>query len=369
MDSKYDTLDTKCQKMVDEYDSLQDTLTRLRDIVTAQVNKMLSESGVEVTAVEARAKSRDSLIGKLIRKGHKYSSLCDITDLIGMRIVTLYSDDVDRVASYMQKTFCIDWDESIDKRKQHQMNSFGYNSLHYICSLPPSMCHDSSHPMLHKLRFEIQMRSTLQHVWAAMEHDIGYKSQIATPTEYRRMLSRLAGVLEMADEEFSRIRLSVADYRHKTEALIQAGALSEVELDGETFMRYIEQKPMAKLLGRIAAINQSEIQELPLEHFLPLVKEAGALTLQDLDDLIHNNEEDAYRFAMAQLAETDIDIIASTIALQDILIVDTLKKGKGKEGIVRLFDMLNGPSAHNEALANMACEHARNMPFMNRKKG
>lgn len=366
MAENYELLDFKCQMIVDEYDEKMPLFETIKELVMSSIQKALSNNDVEVTAVEGRIKQRDSLIGKLVRKGHKYHSLDDITDIVGFRVITLFSDDVDRVASYMEKMFDVDWNESIDKRKMHEMSSFGYNSLHYICRIPKSLYEDGLHPELNNIRFEVQMRSTLQHAWAAMNHDLGYKSEIETPPEYMRMFGRLAGMLELADEEFSRIRISVATYRRRMEALIQAGELSEVQLDGDTFSTYIAQKPFDSLMKRIAAINQGEIQEMSFEPFYPLLKEAGLKTLQDVEDFIRENEDDAYKFAMSQLSDTDIDIIASTVGLQDLLIVHTLKNGGGKSGLIQIYDELNGKSIHNEKLADMAYKKACKLPFMNK---
>ena len=360
-------LDFKCQMIVDDYEERLPLYELIRDFVTTAINNALKSNDVEVTAVEARVKRRESLIGKLVRKGHKYHTIDDITDIVGVRVITLFSDDVDRVASYVEKMFNVDWNESIDKRKMHEMSSFGYNSLHYICRIPKSLYENKQHPELNDIRFEVQMRSTLQHAWAAMNHDLGYKSEIETPPEYMRMFGRLAGMLEMADEEFSRIRISVATYRRRMESLIKAGELSEVVLDGDTFGSYIAQKPFEGLMRRIAAINQGEIQEMSFEPFYPLLKEAGMKTLQDVEDFIRENEEDAYKFAMSQLADTDIDIIASTVGLQNLLIVHALKNGGGKASLIHIYDELNGTSIHNEKLAEMTYKKACKLPFMNRE--
>lgn len=360
----YETLDMKCQMIVDDFDATHSLYEKVDEIVNKVIGDVLRDSHVEVTAVESRVKKRDSLIGKLIRKGFKYNTIADITDLVGVRVITYFSDDVDKVASYMQNVFDVDWRASIDKRKMHEMNSFGYNSLHYICRVPKSLYSDEEHPEVNEIRFEIQMRSTLQHAWAAMEHDIGYKTEIEMPPEYNRMLGRLAGMLELADEEFSRIRTSVAAYRRKMDTLIRAGALSEVQLNGDTFATFVAQKPFAKLTRRIAAINQGEIQEMTFAPFFPLLKDMGLETLQDVHDFIKENEEDAYQFAMIQFSGTDIDIIASTVALQDLLIVAALKMGGGKVALKHIYDVLNGKSVHNERLAEMAYRQACKLPFM-----
>ena len=360
-------IDLHCQIILNEFIEKQSLFEKMHSVVLEEMRRIIKDNNLSVTAVEGRIKTQTSLIGKLILKGHKYQSLYDITDILGTRIITLFSDDVDRVASYMEKTFDVDWKESIDKRKTHQLDSFGYNSLHYICRIPKSLYFNSQQPELNDLRFEIQMRSTLQHAWAAMNHDIGYKSEIETPPEYLRMLGRLAGMLELADEEFSRIRISVAEYRRHMEALIKAGELSQVQLDGDTFKSYIAQKPFEKLTKKIAAINQAEVQEMSFDPYFPLLKEIGIKTLQDLEDFIKENEDDAYKFAMSQLGETDLDIVASTIGLQNLIIVATLKNGGGKAGLKHVFDELYNQSAHNESLAQMVFKQASKLLFMNKQ--
>ena len=368
MATTYEALDPKCQSIVDNFRADPDLYEQIRQQAENIVKQAIRESGIEVTTVESRVKGVGSLMGKLVRKGHLYNSILDLTDLVGLRIVTLFGDDVDRVAAFVTNKFEVDWAESTDKRKMHGTNSFGYNSLHYICRLPLALCEAQGKPKMHDVRFEIQMRSTLQHAWAAMEHDIGYKSEIETPPEYKRMFGRLASLLELADEEFSRIRISVADYRRRMEALIREGKLSEVALDGDTFNTYIAQRPFDKLTRRIADINQGEVHEVSFALFFPLLKEAGIGTLQDIEDLKKRDSDDAYNLALSQFSATGIDIVASTIGLQYLLIVDALKKGGGLPALVRIFDGLNGASPHNEAIAAMVYKQASQLEFMNREQ-
>ena len=62
------------------------------------------------------------------------------------------------------------------------------------------------------IRFEIQLRTVLQHAWAEVEHGLGYKSYYEPPMDIKRKLNRLAGTLEILDEEFEAIRYEITLY-------------------------------------------------------------------------------------------------------------------------------------------------------------
>ena len=346
-------MDLHCELIMDEYREALPTLEAMQKEVLSMLREALERNGLLVTAIESRIKTPESLAGKLALKGAKYTTLSDITDVLGARIITYYTDDVDRIAAMAEQLFEIDWTNSVDKRLLHQLDSFGYNSLHYICRLP-------NYPY----RFELQLRTTLQHAWAAINHDTGYKSGVEIPREYLRRMNRLAGLLEMADDEFSRIRTEITDYRRRVQQLVQNGKLDDVLLDGDTFRSYLQIKPLDALNRRIAAINQAEIMDAPLIRYLRVLKELGCKTLGDVSRLIKQYEDDAYRLARHQLGNTDLDIISSSIGLQNICIVCILSKGWGKKGLVQLFDVLNGHNSQNEEIAEITYEQASALPFM-----
>jgi ppGpp synthetase/RelA/SpoT-type nucleotidyltranferase len=98
------------------------------------------------------------------------------------------------------------WENTIDKRKTLSPNVFGYLSVHYVVSFDKNRLKKKAFADYKDIRFEIQIRSILQHAWAEIEHDLGYKSEIEVPDEIRRKFSRLAGLLEIADSEFISLR-------------------------------------------------------------------------------------------------------------------------------------------------------------------
>ncbi len=349
-------LDPHSESIMEEYRKQRPMFLEAENAIATRLRESLTEAGIVVASVESRVKTEKSLAGKLELKGAKYKSLADITDIIGLRVITFYLDDVDVVASVVERLFDVDWDNTVDKRRLHALDSFGYQSLHYICRVPEM-----------PFRFEIQMRTLLQHAWSNMNHDTGYKSGVEIPREYIRNMSRLAGMLELADEQFSRIRSELTDYRRRMQALVASGNLDEVQLDGDTFRSYLDLHPFTPLNRRIAAINQAEIQEVPLMPYLAAFKDIGCQTLGDVQRIIREYSEGAYQIACYQMGLTDLDIMASSVGPQNLCIAFILKNGGGRMGLRRLFDHLLGASEANEMMAEMMVEQSASFPFMNQK--
>ena len=325
-------LDPHGEALMKQFRELRPTLEQLAKDAYDLLSTKLREQGIYVTAIEYRVKTEKSLAGKLELKGAKYKTIEDITDLVGLRIITFYTDEVDKVAAIAKRIFDIDWKESVDKRK-HQLNVFGYNSLHYICRLK------TGGP-----RFELQMRTGLQHVWSTIEHDLGYKGDVKIPNEYRRQFSRLAGMLELIDDEFSRLRIVLTDYRRQMQSLVKHGKLD------------------------IAAVNQAEIYPVSLMPYLPLLESFGMETLGDVQHFIDDNSDDAYQLALSQLAITDLDILSSSAALQYLCLVYVLKHDGGREGLKSVYDAINGESDVNAKLADLMLEQAKTLPFMEKQE-
>ena len=334
-------LSPHCQLLLQEFRDKRQELLQLDNHVFELISQTLKQQGIELNSIEHRIKTVESLAGKLERKGEKYRQLSDITDLIGLRIVTFYTDDVDKVAAIISQLFDIDWSNSVDKRKLHDLNSFGYNSLHYICNL-----HEGSFP------FEIQIRTALQHTWSAIEHDIGYKGAVKLPPQYRRQFSRLAGMLELADDEFSRLRTTMTEYRRQIQTLVKSGNLSDVALSTDSFRSYLELRPFDRLNQRIAAVNQAELFPASLMPFLPILESFGMESLGQVQTMVDELSDTAYQLALSQLAITDLDILSEMVGLQNLCVVYSLKNGGNRDDIKYIYDTLYGANESNLLLAD-----------------
>ena len=334
-------LSPHCELLLQEFREKRQELMQLDNHVFELISQTLKQQEIELNSIEHRIKTEESLAGKLERKGEKYHQLSDITDLIGLRIVTFYTDDVDKVAAIISQLFDIDWSNSVDKRKLHDLNSFGYNSLHYICNL-----HEGSFP------FEIQIRTALQHTWSAIEHDIGYKGAVKLPPQYRRQFSRLAGMLELADDEFSRLRTTMTEYRRQIQTLVKSGNLSDVALSTDSFRSYLELRPFDRLNQRIAAVNQAELFPASLMPFLPILESFGMESLGQVQAMVDELSDTAYQLALSQLAITDLDILSEVVGLQNLCVVYSLKNGGNRDDIKYIYDTLYGANESNLLLAD-----------------
>jgi len=346
------SLDPHASMLLEEYREMKPTYERLEQVVRQLLWDMAREAGLYVTAIESRVKAERSLAGKLELKGGKYASVADITDIVGARVITFYNEDVDKVAALTEKHFEVDWENSVDKRHRFDKYSFGYESLHYICRVPKAVYHDPQLPQLNQLRFELQMKTALQHVWATIEHDTGYKKGVEIPHEYLRTLGQLAGMLEMADNQFSHVRASVNDYRRQVLEHFSDGNFDSVPLDSDTFRKYLDIDPFGRLLRRIARINQAEVVPSSSMPYLEALRKLGFKTIGDVERLVKQYSEEAFQLAVSQLGGTDLDIVNASAALQYLLTVYIFRKGLGEEGLAMMLGTIGQPEETAKAWAH-----------------
>ena len=130
-------------KIIESYHELEPTLKFVADTAWAALQKKVEESGMMCAGVTGRVKAEESLAGKLTRKG-TYKSVLDVTDLVGLRVITYFVDDVERVAQIVEELFDVEEKDIEDKRSKLAATQFGYLSLHCLCRLPEGMCDEDA---------------------------------------------------------------------------------------------------------------------------------------------------------------------------------------------------------------------------------
>lgn len=217
--------------LLTQYDENIRTYKSFEAEIEHLVKSVLQASQINCNAITSRLKTRESLAEKIERKQGKYTSISDITDIVGVRIITYYSEDVDKIAEIIESEFDVDEENTIDKRESLEPDRFGYCSVHYVVKMSSDRLALREYKSFEGMKCEIQIRSVLQHAWAEIEHDIGYKSEITLPKQMRRKFSRIAGLLEIADQEFDQIRQALTEYKNNAQAQIENEDFLDHELD------------------------------------------------------------------------------------------------------------------------------------------
>lgn len=205
----------KEDKIICKYKTSIGDYTKLKKRCDALIDELCQNNGIQIHTISSRIKKEKSLKEKIANKGEKYKELNDITDILGIRIITLFEDDVIKVEKVLKDNFKIDSDNSEDKFDKLKSNEFGYRSVHFVCSLNDVRKILPENKNIGELKFEIQVRSILQHAWAEIERDLGYKFESDLPDQIQRDFFRVAGLLELADMEFIRIKKEIMKYASK----------------------------------------------------------------------------------------------------------------------------------------------------------
>jgi len=167
---------------------------------------------VEKPLVTARLKDRDECIAKFSRKYQasleasktEYSIAAHITDLIGIRIVCLYENEVETVVKTLRDNFFVLEESNKIEKVESTENTFGYKGFHLDLKVNDARLELPEYSRFGDLRFEVQVRTTIQDAWSALDHKIKYKKSI--PPNLKRRINTLAALFELADHEFLSIR-------------------------------------------------------------------------------------------------------------------------------------------------------------------
>ncbi|MDB4904842.1 MAG: hypothetical protein JWQ63_4123 [Mucilaginibacter sp.] len=206
------------ENILEDFKAKKKTYSAFKDRMIDLLKDLIEKENIIPHQITGRIKEAGSLSKKIDKKGDKYNILSDITDVIGLRVITYLESDVDPIASILTKEFEKDEENSIDKRILKN-DQFGYRSLHVVVSLNDKRIKLPEYSAYKAIKCEIQIRSILQHAWAEIEHDLGYKGT-DIPDAYKRSFNRVAALLELADIEFVKLKAELDDYEKDVPELI-----------------------------------------------------------------------------------------------------------------------------------------------------
>jgi ppGpp synthetase/RelA/SpoT-type nucleotidyltranferase len=283
-------------------------LHRACDTAVALVTGILDDAGINYLSISGRAKSVASFAGKAVdRVGDepRYSDpLAEMADQVGVRIVTYLQSDVVAAVDVLGSQFQVLADR--DKGQETASKGrFGYASRHLDLMLDPDDVSDAVLEPLRGQQFEVQIRTVLQHAWAEFEHDIRYKGTIpdAHAPDLDRRLTLAAGLLELADREFSTIR-------DRLQAEMTVSTTSAPETD----LRIGARDLATYLVGRYADAGWSKT-----DHYVwmsGLLHELGITSPDQLAAALRDVDSDAitarmaYKYPAGAVRRLDDDLLA-----------------------------------------------------------
>jgi len=199
--SSRETDDEPVRHAVRSYAALQPELQSVTDQYVGIVTTLLDDAGINYLSITGRTKSVASFAAKAIRARDGVplytDPLTQITDVVGVRVITYVHSDVAAVAELFGDQLTILDDRDLGEETARE-GRFGYASRHLLVCAPTIPDRPAS----------VQVRTVLQHAWAEFEHDIRYKGAVSAEDapDLDRRFTLAAGLLELADREFSEIR-------------------------------------------------------------------------------------------------------------------------------------------------------------------
>jgi ppGpp synthetase/RelA/SpoT-type nucleotidyltranferase len=312
-------------------------------------------SALNVHSVSFRIKSAESLTDKLARPDRSYRELWDVTDLLGLRVIVFFEDEVGRAADILESKLPLVLEHSVDKRRRADASSFGYRSVHYVCRVSVEAREALQLP--EQASFEIQIRTMLEHAWAEIEHDLGYKSRDVVPMVARRRLNRLAGLLELVDQEFVAIRDELARYAET----LPERAIAEGERVGldRLSLPVLVTGPVVDALDRgLARKLGKDLSEATFhpDYLLRMLLHAGLSTLDDVLVAARRHGDEAltlldpyfefarttWNFSLDHAAAIDRGYSLFFVVHAHLLAQDTLRLSK-VERLANLYRALDYP--------------------------
>ena len=199
--------DDEINEYVTWYKSEEPIYEKLAFEVRRILKGLLENKMINIADIQARKKDPEKFEMKL-RDGVHYNPKL-MQDLAGVRVICFVKSDIKKVQEIIEESFDI-----IDKKENDETktNFAGYSDVKYVCKLTKARI--ASSPELQPVenrRFEIQVRTILQHAWAEIEHDDVYKNAEQISNLLKRRFFLVSNVLETADNELDNLHQRIKE--------------------------------------------------------------------------------------------------------------------------------------------------------------
>lgn len=181
---------------------MEHTIQYICDKLTAEMASQLNQCGL-MYRLFSRVKTLSSIRHKMENKGHLYrEGKSKLQDIIGLRIVTYFQDDIDALSFYFSCGEVVK--SSID---EPDSSTFCPQRLNLTRKLPAELREDFRKALPQEYAefiddtYEIQIRTIFSEGWHEVEHDLRYKCKKdwVGCEDYSRILNGLIASLETSE--------------------------------------------------------------------------------------------------------------------------------------------------------------------------
>ncbi|TNH93779.1 GTP pyrophosphokinase family protein [Aeromonas sobria] len=226
------------QALHDSYIKINPKANRLCDALVSEIGHLLTQSGITLgVPIEARVKEWPSISEKITRKSLSLENIIELDDLVGIRLILLFRQDLEKIDTLLKGNLSIQSAEDTSHRLAEAQ--FGYQSCHYIVQIPDSWKKIPSFMDLGEIRVELQVRTLAQHIWAAVSHKLQYKHEASVPLPLRRSIYRASALLETVDLEFDRLLQDRTTYVEEQLKNESPDTLLNVEIIGSALSEFL----------------------------------------------------------------------------------------------------------------------------------
>ena len=154
-----------------------------------------------INQVTSRVKSADSIYKKIRRKSYPADTagILRCNDLLGVRTVCLFMDDVYEVAECLKKQKDIRILKEKDYIKKPKSN--GYMSLHLIIEVPVGPGKETPWR-----KVEVQLRTVAMDFWSVLDHQLVYKKEFPGAESIGKELKDYAVTIAELDKNMLGLR-------------------------------------------------------------------------------------------------------------------------------------------------------------------
>lgn len=294
-----------------QYEKVRPDFVRLTVKLQTLLAELLVARGIAVHLIEGRTKEVVSFREKITRASKAYvDPLAELTDLTGIRIIAYYQDDALAIGSLIEEEFVVRGVSGAGDGESP--GEFGYRSAHYIVQLSDARASLIEWGGLGGLKAEIQVRTVLQHAWAAISHKLQYKREEDVPRTLRRKLSRLSALFEIADDEFSALKNASGVLMHQISERLSIGD-QRIAIDKLSVRRYLETSPKIEKLCKSAGaagfhfdvdveddLDEEVDKSDSVSQLIQLAGVSGLRTIEDLDKAITTTSTAAQAYLSRQ---------------------------------------------------------------------